>query len=128
MEDEKWESANGGESKIIRWEENDKPEVMEKTIFIGKVVQGIYMDAREGIGKKKGTLRIIRTKDHGDVAVWESTVLKDAFSKIAIGSEVRIESLGLQTSKKGDTEYRNFDVKFRGAPMQSATQPMDIQM
>ena len=128
MTEEQWESANSGESKIVRWEEQDKPEVMAKTIFVGKVIQGIYLGPKEGVGKKKGTLHTVKTTEHGDLAIWESTVLKDAFSKIPVGSEVRIESLGLQTSKKGDTEYRNFDVKFRGAPMQSATQPMDIEM
>lgn len=128
MTEEQWESTKSGDSKIVRWDEQDKPEVVEKTVYVGKVIQGIYLEMREGVGKKKGTLYIIRTSEHGDLAIWQSTVLRDAFSKIPLGSEVKIESLGLQASKKGDTEYRNFDVKFRQAPMQSATQPMEIEM
>lgn len=127
-EENKWQSANGGDSKIVRWEENDKPEVMEKTVYVGKVVQGIYFDKKEDIGAKKGTLFVIRTTEHGDLSIWGSIVLKDAFSKITLGSEVKVESLGKVKTKDGQNEYFNFDVMCREAPMKSATSSVNPEM
>lgn len=120
MSEEQWQSANGGESKIVRWVEVDKPDVMEKTVYVGPVVQGIYLGQKDDIGSKKGTLFNIKT--NADVlSIWGSTVLKDAFSKVSVGNEVRVEFLGKQATKDGSGEYLNFDVKYRPAPMVSAT-------
>lgn len=121
-----WQSAAGGESKIVRWHKEASDDVAAKTVYVGDTVQGIYIQKKEDIGKKKGVLYVIRTEQHGDLAVWGQTVLNNAFEESPcpkIGDEVRISFLGKATTKDGEGEYNNYAVDFRTpeVPMQSAT-------
>lgn len=125
-----WQSAAGGESKIVRWQEKVSEDVAAKTTYVGDTVQGIYIDKKTDIGKKKGTLYVIRTEEHGDLAVWAQTVLKNAFEEAPhpnFGDEVRIQFLGKATTKDGEGEYNNYQVDYRTPEpkMKSATGEKD---
>lgn len=119
---EEWKNAKGGDSKLVRWTEECDEEYKDKTVFVGNVVQGIYEDKREGVGKKKGVLYNISTEEHGLLSVWGSTVINNAFTKIPVGSEVKIEHKGERETKDGQGSYIDYEILYREAPMKSAVE------
>lgn len=117
MTDNKWEEVVGEQGKFVRWTEEENPKAIGKTVYVGTVIEGVYMGKQEGIGENSATLYKIKTAEHGLLSVWSTTVLADKFASIQEGSEVRIEKTGEQKPKAGGKAYFTFKVFSRQAPM-----------
>ena len=129
MPEEKWQEVVSDLGKVVRWKEVPRDEAQgEKTVYVGPVVQGLYVQCNTEIGENDSTMYEIKTLEHGLLSVWGTTVLDDKMKNVAIGMEVRIEFLGEQKPKKGGKSYGQFSIKCRPAPMQevgSETNPAD---
>ena len=112
-----WQEVTGEQGKFVRWSEEENPSAAGKTVYVGNVIEGVYVGQQGGIGENGATLYKIQTKEHGLLSVWSTTVLADKFSKITIGSDVRIEKTGSQKPKSGGKAYFTFKVFSRPAPM-----------
>lgn len=108
-----WNTAGGG----TYWNYSEEGK--------GAVVQGIYTNKKEHVGDYDSTVFVIKTDD-GIVNVNASTVLQTKFEEISVGSEVKIEYLGMADSeKRKGAQYHDFDVKYREAPMKTAGEDED---
>ena len=76
-----------------------------------KPIEGIYKSMKTNIGKHKSNVYMISTGDEL-VGVWGSTVLDSKFEQVDVGSEVRIEYLGLGKTDDG-TEYKTFRLQYK---------------
>ena len=122
QQEEEWQDAKGGLGQVVRWNEKATSKKQEEnTVYVGMIVKGLYAKKLENVGENESTMYVIDTEEHGRLAVWEMTVLADDMEVVPVGSEIRIECLGEQKPKKGGRAYVSFDVKFRPAPMQSAS-------
>ncbi len=121
--EKQWEEISSEQGKFVRWEEEAKKGAEDKTVYVGTVVEGVYSNKSEGVGENGATVYTIDTVDHGSLAVWGSTVLKDKMEKVAVGSEVRIEMTGTQKPKNGGKAYFLFKVMARQAPMREVGAP-----
>lgn len=80
-------------------------------------VQGVYTQKKTNVGPNDSTMYVLKNKD-GNVSVWGSAVLDARFEQIPLGAEVRIESLGKETSEKTGRSYYNYKVEFRAVPFE----------
>ena len=120
MSEEKWitvEKSDNG--KIVRWNEKPNDKQKDKTVYVGNKISGVYVDKREGVGKNKGVIYVIDTKDHGLLALWDTKVLSQRFSEVPVGSEVKVTMVEIKESK-GGKEYFDFDLKYRPTAMKTA--------
>lgn len=111
--------------EMLRWTaEPKKPD--EKTIYLGDVVNGWYVNKKTGVGQNESNVYEIKLKDGRLVSMWGSSLLDGKFDEVPLGSEVRITYLGIAQPKtpKGRA-YQNFKVEFdkdSRAPMNEAGQ------
>jgi hypothetical protein len=113
--DNGWTKVGGGEEEIWDFAKN------------GAAIEGLLLEVRHDIGKHKSNLYIIQQPGTGNTyGVWGSTVIDGKFFnddgsvKIAVGNEVRIEYAGMKETKDKASEYKNFEVYYRPAPMRKA--------
>jgi len=66
----------------------------------------------EKIDKRVSRFIVVAT-DHGDVRVYQSSGLEEAFTHVEVGDSVRIEYLGLIQTKKGRA-FRQFRAEVYG--------------
>ena len=105
-----WKTAGvSGETPV--WDEGDN-----------KVLEGVFVQLKSRVGMNKSDVYVIRTADGKLKNVWETAVLRTAFTDIPVGSEVRIEFMGLKQSSSQIDEktnelamYRDFQVDYREA-------------
>lgn len=76
-----------------------------------KPVQGVYTSKKTNVGPNKSNMYMLRTED-GTVGVWGSTVIDSKFEQISMGSEVKVEFLGVETGKTGK-EYKDYKVQYK---------------
>lgn len=121
-----WQEAKEAMGSIIRWDEQADPG-QEQTIYIGNVVQGIFVGKKGNIGQNQSTLYEISLADGRLVSVWGSKLLDGKFDQIPQNSEVRITYLGMQKAKtSGGRAYRNFKVEF-AKPVMNMTEVQNNQ-
>jgi len=78
-----------------------------------ETIQGIYVSLKIKVGPNESNVYVLNTVDNKKVGVWGSRVLDDRFKEIPIGSEIKIEYLGEQRTKKGGRTYQNYKVFYR---------------
>lgn len=98
MSDE-WQEAGSGDS--ITWDK-EKP------------LTGTYTAKKENVGPNESNVYQIQVKDE-TYSVWGSTVLDTKFAEIPVGSEVKVEALGVAKSPKTGREYNDFKVMYKPA-------------
>lgn len=126
-----YKEARSGMAKTIRWQEQPSGEKQEQnSIYIGNVIEGEYVDKKEGLGDNKSTMYFIKMKDGTEVALWGNAIIDDRFKKgdngkeIGLWSRVRITCLGFKQSKKSSSRtYRDFKVEFAPPIMKEAAIP-----
>jgi len=93
---DKWEeiTPNMGTSKV--WDYLTQKEIV-----------GEYLGATQNVGPNKSTLYRLRTDD-GEVAIWDTSVLKSRFTNTAVGDRVKIVYEGKVTNDKTGREYHSF--------------------
>lgn len=84
-------------------------------------LEGRYVSKKVGVGANSSMVYTIALPTH-NVGVWGSTVLDSKFQEVPIGSEVRVEFLGMNKGKSGK-EYKDFKLLFRPAPFAEAGAP-----
>ena len=77
-----------------------------------ETIQGIYVSLKTKVGPNESNVYILNA-DNVKVGVWGSKVLDDRFKEIPLGSEIKIEYLGEQRTKKGGRTYQNYKVFYR---------------
>lgn len=104
----------------VRWEEDGDD---SKSVFLGEVVQGDYIEKKEGVGPNESNIYVVKLDDGREVSVWGTTLLDDCFEKgnegeeIPVGAVVRITCLGKKQGKTGPSKqpgkgYWTFEVEF----------------
>lgn len=117
MTDE-FKEVSGGLGQLIRWtKEPRNAKDAENSIFVGVKIQGVYDKRTDNVGVNNASIYGIKTAEHGDLGVWDTTVLKAKMAQIEVGVEVVIECLGEVDAKKGGKSYIDFKVMSRKAPM-----------
>ncbi len=112
-EDRQWTQAKEEMSPAIRWTEAADPNEKNPTVFVGSVVQGIYVARKDGIGANDSSIYTIELADGRRVGVWSTTVLKGKMELVPMGSEVRITLNGFKKSKIGGRKpWGDFTVEF----------------
>lgn len=116
--------------KMLRWTEQPKnSDQAEKTIFLGEMVQGFYVNKRENVGQNESSVYELKLVNGELVSFWGSDLLDGKFKEIPLGSEVRVTYLGISQPKtpKGRA-YANFKVEYDAtsrAPMTEVGHPAD---
>lgn len=125
--------------KMLRWTEQPKnSDQAEKTIFIGAVVQGFYVNKRDNVGqngssvyeiKLMGPVQLPDGTTTDLVSFWGSDLIDGKFKEIPVGSEVRVSYLGISQPKTpAGRAYANFRIEYDAssrAPMAEAGHPAD---
>jgi hypothetical protein len=113
-----WKEVSSLIGKTVRWSQEPKSEEEgNKTVYVGAVVEGVYVERKDDIGQNASTIYLIETKEHGVLSVWDTFVLKDKMDAVSVGDEIRIECLGKQKPKGTGKPYYGFKVFSRPAPM-----------
>lgn len=122
MDNQQWTEARAPQLPAIRWSEQPEPGKEATTIFLGPVVQGIYIAEKTGVGGNDSTIYTLQLADGRQVQLWSTTILKERMALIPVGSEVRIT---LQGSKKAKTAGRknwlDFTVQYAKPVMKMET-------
>ena len=103
MAEEKWTEVNSSTDEM--WDKDKDKE------FIG-----VYKSKKTEVGKNKSNVYAFDV-DGKSVGVWGSTVIDTKMAEIMIGSKVKIEYLGITTSKNGN-EYQDFKVSYQPTPFE----------
>jgi len=74
-----------------------------------EILEGVYFKKLEKADKYERDHYLIRTSSGEELKVFSSTVLKKRFDKIEVGSNVKIEFMGLKPSGQGQ-DYKDFKV------------------
>jgi hypothetical protein len=98
----KFQEVGGGIDTDRMWYSKDNP------LKIGDSIEGKYIDKAENVGPRKNSNIYVLEVGNEKVGVWGSTVIDGRFEKIAKGKMVAIEYLGLQKTKDGKAEYKDF--------------------
>lgn len=99
------------------WEEVN-PDTQDMWDFRSQpTIQGLYVAKKENVGENKSNIYVLNVANE-KVGVWGSVVLDSRFEQIAIGSEVKIEYLGMVKPESGNRPYHNFKVYRRPAPFE----------
>lgn len=72
-------------------------------------IEGRYAKLEQGMGAKANSNLYTIQTDNGPFKVWGSTVLDDKLTSVPMGSYVKIEYMGKETSKTG-TQYHTYRV------------------
>lgn len=95
---EEWLEAGGGSGKT--WD--------REGVLIGK-----YISKQDNVGPNNSTMYKLQVEGEDDTTgVWGSTVLDSRFEEVPVGSLVRIECLGKEVSKRGNS-FTNYSVKYK---------------
>lgn len=98
------------------WQEAGQNGDSWKPENVGDTIQGLLTEKKENVGINNSNVYVIELEGQEEpVSVWGSTVLDTKFQEITIGSEVKIEYLGLEKGK-GPKPYKNFKVLYKPAP------------
>lgn len=114
-----WKKVTGDQGKTVRWTaepKNDKER--EKTVYVGDVVEGVYVERRDNVGMNASTIFVLKSKEHGLLNVWTTTLLEDLMNKVPVGSEVRISYGGRREAKTSGRTFDYFEVEAREVPME----------
>lgn len=112
MDNQGWQKVESPKTPTVRWEATAEAGKEDSTIFLGNVVQGIYVDVKRDIGANKSSLYMIETPNNGILGVWGSQLLDDKMSKVKLNNEVRITFKGMEASRtKGYKPWKNFEVE-----------------
>ena len=97
-----WQSAKGADISF-NWADKNA----------GDTVEGHYFNVEHGKGEKgNSSIYTLKQENKENVTFWGSAVLDDQFSKIAMGSYVRVTYNGKVKSKSGSSQYHSFLVEF----------------
>jgi hypothetical protein len=99
MNDEGWTTVGGGDSDQKMWDRSAP-------------ITGRYVGRQDGVGRNKSKIYTLELEDGSEVGVWGSTVLDTKFESIPPQALVRLEHMGLATSKTGG-QYHDFKVQYR---------------
>lgn len=76
------------------------------------VIIGTYKAMKTNVGPNASNMYMLREDDKDeDTGVWGSSVIDSRFEEVPIGSRVRIEFLGEERSKRGNS-FKNYSVKY----------------
>lgn len=91
------EAGNGGDA----WKPTEQ-----------KVIIGLYKAVKTNVGPNSSNMYMVREdgKDE-DTGIWGSSVIDSRFEEVPIGSRVRVEFLGEEKSKRGNS-FKNYSVKY----------------
>ncbi len=107
VKDDEWQESQVKNDEV--WDRKDT--------LIGK-----YISVQSEVGPNKSNMYTLKNED-GTVGVWGSTVIDGKFKNIPIGSMVKIEPRGENTSKAGKN-YMDFGVYFV-PPKETIQDPFD---
>jgi len=98
--------------QTLRWTPEPKND-QDKSIYLGKVIQGFYKEKKTGVGQNESNIYEIQLATGELVSIWGSGLLDGKFDEIPKGCEVRITYLGVAQPKspKGRA-YQNFTVEY----------------
>lgn len=96
-----WLEAGSGSGDM--WDESNGP------------IQGVYIKKRTNVGPNESNVYTLRT-ENGEVGVWGSTVINTKFDEIPIGSMVRVEFIGKVSGKRGGSQYKDYQIKYKPDP------------
>jgi spore coat protein U-like protein len=91
-----------------------------------KPIQGVYKRQLTNVGPNNSAQYVIDTTD-GEVAVWGSTVLDNKFESVPVGSEVRVEYLGMAKGKTGK-EYKDYKVQYKPTQTSKVVEEFDGEL
>lgn len=127
MAEAQWQEVAQEQGKSVRWAEKPTNDWQkDNTHFFGTTVSGVYKEKRTGVGANDATIYEIKSKEHGLLSVWSTTVLADRMSEVPVGAEVKIECTGEAKTKVGNKPYSLFKVMFRETPMEEVKPEDDI--
>lgn len=91
------EAGNGGNA----WDIKEQP-----------VLIGTYKAMKTNVGPNASNMYMVREdgKDE-DTGIWGSSIIDSRFEEVPIGSRVRVEFLGEEKSRRGNT-FKNYSVKY----------------
>lgn len=120
MSELQFKSAKRPLGRSVRWEEEGDD---SKSVYLGDVVQGEYMDKQTDVGPNNSNVYSIKLDDGSHVDVWGTTLLDSCFEEgndgdeIPLGAIIRITCLGKKQGKTGPSKqagkgYWQFNVEF----------------
>lgn len=113
MSAQEWNEAREEQLPSLRWEEQAKAGDNGKTVYLGAVVQGIYIARKDDVGANKAKLYTIDVPEIGKVVMWGSQVIDARMAQVPLNMEVRISFLGMQPPKiPGHRPWYNFKVEY----------------
>ena len=77
-----------------------------------KVVAGYLRRVEENAGEYGSNLYTLETETGERIAVWGNKIMDDQLATVPVNTWVQIEYLGLKKSKKGNREYKDFEVLY----------------
>lgn len=102
--DRKRFKPTGSSMDVARtWPEKDKP------LKEGDSIEGTYVQKLKDIGSHKSNVYVLEVGSER-IGVWGSTVIDARMEEVPIGATVGFEFLGMERSKGGGSEYKNFMV------------------
>lgn len=113
MNDQEWKEAKAPQYPSVRWTEAAEVGKEETTVYLGPVVQGLFIDQKDGLGANDSSIYHIQLADGRIVGVWSTTVLKDRMKMVPMGSEVRLTLNGSKKAKvAGRKNWLDITVQF----------------
>lgn len=104
--------------KMLRWDEQGDD---SKTVYLGDVIEGLYVSKKDNVGQNESTVYELRLKESfykdenglSVVSFWGSALLDGKFKDIPMGSLVRLTYLGkVQPKTPTGRPYHNFKVEY----------------
>lgn len=90
-----------------KWQEVSQTETHD---FSGGPLIGVYTGNETKVGPNESNLYHFDRADGKSVAVWGSAVIDSRMSRVAIGTEAKIEYLGIKKNPKTGHEYKEYKV------------------
>ncbi len=80
-----------------------------------KIVAGFLRRVEENAGEFGSSLYTLETETGERIAVWGNKIMDDQLATVSLNSRVQIEYLGVKKTKKGNREYKDFEVLYDSA-------------
>lgn len=77
-----------------------------------KTVAGFLRRIEENTGEFGSTLYTLETETGERISVWGNKIMDDQLATVPMNTWVQIEFTGIKKTKKGNREYKDFEVLF----------------
>lgn len=81
---------------------------------IEKSLVGVYILKEEKVGSNESNLYHFEREDGKQVTVWGSAVIDSRMLKVPIGTEVKIEFLGMKKNPKTNRSFKDYKIYCAG--------------